>query len=112
MVNPTSAGSTEPSLPSVVKSAAERPLWMQLTDLASRSFLQLLLPQRRRQKHPQPTAGAAEVPGEARLKRVAQLADDDAVLVGAELRQRHRGARAFAAVGGNARHFFCANYST
>tara|TARA_B100000780_G_C20866925_1_gene344769 strand:+ start:276 stop:488 length:213 start_codon:yes stop_codon:yes gene_type:complete len=28
-----------------------------------------------------------------RLKRVAQLAEDDTVLVGAELRQRHRGAR-------------------
>eukprot|EP00964_Phaeocystis_antarctica_P116359 scaffold80296_cov48-Phaeocystis_antarctica.AAC.3 len=49
-----------------------------------------LLPQRRRQKRPQLAAGAAEVHGEARLERVAQLAEDDALLVTAELRQRHR----------------------
>ena len=66
-----------------------------------------LLQQRRRQKHPQLAAGAAEDHGEARLERVAQLAEDDAVHVGAQLRQRHRGARAVrAAVGDNARHFF------
>ena len=48
----------------------------------------------------------AEVHGEARLERIAQLAEDDALLVSAELRQRHRGARAPAlARGDNARHF-------
>ena len=61
-----------------------------------------LLPQRRRQKHLQLATGAAEVHGEARLERVQQLAEDDAVLVGAELRQRHRGARAVARWGDNA----------
>ena len=60
-----------------------------------------LLPQRRRQKHLQLATGAAEVHGEARLERVQQLAEDDAVLVGAELRQRHRGARARAVPRGN-----------
>ena len=53
-----------------------------------------LLQQRRRQKQPQLAVSAAEVHDEARLERVAQLAEDDALLVGAELRQRHRGARA------------------
>eukprot|EP00964_Phaeocystis_antarctica_P152284 scaffold120117_cov59-Phaeocystis_antarctica.AAC.2 len=49
-----------------------------------------LLPQRRRQQRPQLAAGAAEVKGEARLERVAQLAEDDALLVTAQFRQRHR----------------------
>ena len=48
--------------------------------------------QRRRQKQPQLVTGAAEVHGEARLERVAQLAEDDALRVTAQLRQRHRGA--------------------
>eukprot|EP00964_Phaeocystis_antarctica_P039757 scaffold22740_cov66-Phaeocystis_antarctica.AAC.1 len=58
-----------------------------------------LLPHRRRQKRSQLAAGAAEVHGAARLERVAQLAEDDALLVTAQLRQRHGGARAV----GNAR---------
>ena len=57
-----------------------------------RTATQALLPQRRRQKRPQLAAGAAEVHGAARLERVAQLAEDDALLVTAQLRQRHRGA--------------------
>ena len=32
--------------------------------------------------------------GDARVEHVAQLAEDDALLVTAQLRQRHRGARA------------------
>eukprot|EP00964_Phaeocystis_antarctica_P011572 scaffold6407_cov62-Phaeocystis_antarctica.AAC.1 len=48
-----------------------------------------LLPHRLRRR-PQPGAGAAEVQGDARLKRVAQVAEDAAVLVLAELRERHR----------------------
>eukprot|EP00964_Phaeocystis_antarctica_P137595 scaffold102178_cov69-Phaeocystis_antarctica.AAC.5 len=91
-----SAGSTEPS-----------PLAAPHPHLAAQCCGHLminpqLLPQRRRQQYPQLVTGAAQVPGEARLERVAQLAEDDAVLVGAELRQRHRGARA-AARGDNAR---------
>eukprot|EP00964_Phaeocystis_antarctica_P008519 scaffold4600_cov74-Phaeocystis_antarctica.AAC.2 len=39
-----SAGSTEPSVPSVVRSAAERPLLSQLSRFASRSSLQLRIP--------------------------------------------------------------------
>eukprot|EP00964_Phaeocystis_antarctica_P148673 scaffold115598_cov60-Phaeocystis_antarctica.AAC.5 len=52
-----SAGSTEPSVPSVARSAAER-RW---------SFHLALLPQRPRQR-PQPGAGAAEVRCSSRLK--------------------------------------------
>jgi len=40
-----------------------------------------LLPHCRRQKRLQLGAGAAEVHGEARLERVAQLAEGDALLV-------------------------------
>eukprot|EP00964_Phaeocystis_antarctica_P157415 scaffold127587_cov72-Phaeocystis_antarctica.AAC.3 len=42
MVSSLSAGSTEPSVPSVVRSVAERPLLCQLTAVASRSSLQLV----------------------------------------------------------------------
>eukprot|EP00964_Phaeocystis_antarctica_P108719 scaffold73263_cov65-Phaeocystis_antarctica.AAC.2 len=62
-----------------------------------------LLPRRRRQKRPQLTAGAAEIHGASRLERVAQLAEDDALLVTAELRQRHRRARGPARARGRAR---------
>ena len=50
-----------------------------------------LLPQRRQQKRPQLAAGAAEVHGDARLERVAQLEKDDTLLVTTELRERHPG---------------------
>ena len=57
---------------------------------SANSGLRLLLTpalrQQRLRRRPQLVAGAAEVYGEARLERVAQLAEDDAVLVGAELR--------------------------
>ena len=49
---------------------------------------------RRRQQRPQLFVGAAEVHDEARLERVAQLAQDDALLVATQLGQRHRDARA------------------
>jgi hypothetical protein len=49
---------------------------------------QLLL-RGRRQQRPQLFAGAAEVHDEARLERVAQLAQDDALLVAAQLRERY-----------------------
>eukprot|EP00964_Phaeocystis_antarctica_P075728 scaffold46760_cov39-Phaeocystis_antarctica.AAC.4 len=52
-----------------------------------------LLPQRLR-RPPQPAAGAAEVHREARLENAAQMAEDDALLVLAQLRGRHRGVRA------------------
>eukprot|EP00964_Phaeocystis_antarctica_P153043 scaffold121121_cov66-Phaeocystis_antarctica.AAC.1 len=39
-----SAGSTDPSVPSVARSVAERPLSIQRTSLASRSSLQLRIP--------------------------------------------------------------------
>eukprot|EP00964_Phaeocystis_antarctica_P160322 scaffold131851_cov75-Phaeocystis_antarctica.AAC.1 len=64
-----------------------------------------LLPQHRCQKRPQLAAGAAEVHGAARLECVAQLAEDDALLVTAQLRQRHRrrsSARGAGRWGGNA----------
>ena len=43
---------------------------------------------------PQPAAGAAEVHREARLENAAQMAEDDALLVLAQLRERNLGARA------------------
>ena len=46
-------------------------------------------PQHRRQR-PQVAASAAEGHGDARVNRVAQLDEDDAQLVTAQLRQRHR----------------------
>eukprot|EP00964_Phaeocystis_antarctica_P022872 scaffold12773_cov64-Phaeocystis_antarctica.AAC.4 len=48
-----------------------------------------LLQQRLRQL-PQLAVGAAEGHGDLRIERVAQLAEDDALLVTAQLRQRHR----------------------
>ena len=52
-----------------------------------------LLQQRLRQ-HAQLIAGAAELHGEARLEHVAQLGEEDALLVLAQRRERHRSARA------------------
>ena len=52
-----------------------------------------LLQQRLRQR-PQLLAGAAAVYGVARLEHVAQLAEDYALRVTTQRRQRHRGARA------------------
>ena len=52
-----------------------------------------LLQQRLRQR-PQLAAGAAEGHGDARIEHVAQLAEDDALLVTAQRRERHRGPRA------------------
>eukprot|EP00964_Phaeocystis_antarctica_P128491 scaffold92278_cov62-Phaeocystis_antarctica.AAC.10 len=52
-----------------------------------------LLQQHLRQP-PHLAAGAAVAHGDARIEHVAQLAEDDALLVTAQLRQRHRGARA------------------
>jgi hypothetical protein len=51
---------------------------------------QLLLQRLRRR--PQLVVDAAQGHGEARIKHVAQLDEDDALLVTAQLRQRHRGA--------------------
>ena len=51
-----------------------------------------LLPRRLRQR-PQLAAGTAEGHGDARIEHVAQLAEDDAQLVTAQRRERHRGAR-------------------
>jgi hypothetical protein len=48
-----------------------------------------LLPRRLRHR-PQLAAGAAEGHGDARIERVAQLAEDDALLVTAQRRERHR----------------------
>ena len=48
-----------------------------------------LLQQRLRQ-HAQLIAGAAELHGEARLEHVAQLGEEDALLVLAQRRERHR----------------------
>eukprot|EP00964_Phaeocystis_antarctica_P054867 scaffold32268_cov58-Phaeocystis_antarctica.AAC.3 len=57
--------------------------------------------QQRLRRLPQLFAGAAEVHGEAWLEHVAQLATDYALLVTAELRERHhRGAARAAAKGG------------
>eukprot|EP00964_Phaeocystis_antarctica_P080912 scaffold50551_cov57-Phaeocystis_antarctica.AAC.3 len=47
-----------------------------------------LLPQRQRRR-PQAAASAAEVHGDAGRERVAQLKEDDALLVLAERRERH-----------------------
>eukprot|EP00964_Phaeocystis_antarctica_P009095 scaffold4934_cov63-Phaeocystis_antarctica.AAC.2 len=55
-----------------------------------------LLQQRLRQR-PQLAVGAGVAHGDAWIERVAQLAEDDALLVTAQLRQRHRAARAAAA---------------
>eukprot|EP00964_Phaeocystis_antarctica_P052117 scaffold30492_cov33-Phaeocystis_antarctica.AAC.2 len=52
-----------------------------------------LLPQRLRLL-PQPADGAAEVHRKARLENAAQMAEDDALLVLAQLRERHLGVRA------------------
>eukprot|EP00964_Phaeocystis_antarctica_P161688 scaffold133788_cov69-Phaeocystis_antarctica.AAC.1 len=51
------------------------------------------LRQQRLRRRPQLTAGAAQVHGGARLEHVAQLGEEDALLVAAQRRQRHRGAR-------------------
>ena len=50
-----------------------------------------LLTRRLRQRL-QLAAGAAEGHGDARVEHVAQLAEDDALLVTAQRRERHRGA--------------------
>ena len=89
---------------SVARSAAERPFPSQLDLLRLAQLLAVphahleaqrrgllvigpqLLPRRRRQQRPQLFAGAAEVHDEARLERVAKLAQDDALLVTAQLR--------------------------
>ena len=97
------AGSTEPSLASVARSAAERrscaidlsPPPCAAPTLSTAPWLLAIEP-------PAAAAaaaaaafvGAAEVRDEARLERVAQLAQDDALLVVAQLGQRHRDARA------------------
>ena len=66
--------------------------------------LRALLPLRLRQL-PQLAASAAEGHGDARVERVAQLDEDDALLVTAQLGERHRDARggARASRGDNAR---------
>eukprot|EP00964_Phaeocystis_antarctica_P108737 scaffold73267_cov67-Phaeocystis_antarctica.AAC.3 len=46
--------------------------------------------QQRLRRRPQLVAGAAQGHGEARLEHVAQLGEEDALLVTAQLRQRHR----------------------
>ena len=77
------------------------------TFFASRSSLQLPLPclaaqrcgrlvvslqllARRLRQLPQLAAGAADGHGDARIEHVAQLDEDDALLVAAQRRQRHR----------------------
>eukprot|EP00964_Phaeocystis_antarctica_P108397 scaffold73003_cov64-Phaeocystis_antarctica.AAC.3 len=50
------------------------------------------LRQQRLRQPPQLIAGTAQVHGEARLEHVAQLADEDALLVTAQREERHRGA--------------------
>eukprot|EP00964_Phaeocystis_antarctica_P051196 scaffold29862_cov51-Phaeocystis_antarctica.AAC.1 len=57
-----------------------------------------LLQQRLRQL-PQPAAGAAKVHGAARVERIAQLNEDDALLVLAQAHERHRGGGGARAVG-------------
>ena len=54
-----------------------------------RTATQGLLPQRLRRRQ-QLVADAAQGHGHARVEHVAQLAEDDALLVTAQLRQRHR----------------------
>eukprot|EP00964_Phaeocystis_antarctica_P136680 scaffold101136_cov68-Phaeocystis_antarctica.AAC.2 len=76
----SSAGSTEPSVPSNARSA-------------TRCGRLVISPQLRQQclrRHPQIAVDAAEGHGEARVKNVAQLGEEDALLVTAQLRQRHR----------------------
>eukprot|EP00964_Phaeocystis_antarctica_P065350 scaffold39418_cov50-Phaeocystis_antarctica.AAC.3 len=73
----SSAGSTEPSVPRVARSRCGHLV-----------ISPQLLQQRLRQR-PQLAAGAAEGHGDAWIERVAQLAEDDALLVTAQLRQRH-----------------------
>eukprot|EP00964_Phaeocystis_antarctica_P045263 scaffold26044_cov63-Phaeocystis_antarctica.AAC.2 len=85
-VSVSSAGSTDPSVPSNARSAAARPLSRHLV-------ISPQLLQQRLRRRPQLIAGAAQVHGEARLEHVAQLDEDDARLVTTQLRQRHRGAR-------------------
>ena len=48
---------------------------------------------RRLRRRAQLIADAAEVNGDARLQHVAQLGEDDALLVTAQRHERHRGAR-------------------
>eukprot|EP00964_Phaeocystis_antarctica_P107660 scaffold72338_cov51-Phaeocystis_antarctica.AAC.3 len=54
--------------------------------------------QQRLRRRPQLIADAAQVHGSARLEHVAQLDEEDALLVTAQRRQRHRGERAAAGV--------------
>ena len=107
----SSAGSTEPSVPSSFSSSAVRPLLYQQTAFASRSALQFRCPSLRH------NAAAASWPvfsccsgarvavrsslltlaqghGDARVEHVAQLDEEDALLVAAQLGQRHRDAGA------------------
>eukprot|EP00964_Phaeocystis_antarctica_P116416 scaffold80357_cov63-Phaeocystis_antarctica.AAC.3 len=51
------------------------------------------LRQQRLRRRPQLIAGAAQVHGGARLEHVAQLGEEDALLVTAQRHERHRGAR-------------------
>ena len=102
-----SAGSTKPSLPRNARSAAVGEVRAVTVDLLRLAQLLAaphphlaaqrcgdlvispqLLPLHLRQR-PQLAAGDAEVHGDARIEHVAQLAEDDARLVAAELRERH-----------------------
>eukprot|EP00964_Phaeocystis_antarctica_P102368 scaffold67720_cov63-Phaeocystis_antarctica.AAC.3 len=96
----SSAGSTEPSVPSVARSAAERSFLYKSTVFASRYcrlVVSLQLLQQRLRRLPQLIAGAAEVYGGARLEHVAQLGEEDALLVTAQREERHVAARRGAA---------------
>jgi hypothetical protein len=102
------AGSTDPSVHSRARSSSERPLLYDETIVVSRSSLQLRSPSLRHNaaaaswsalsccrsagvSAPQLATDAAKVYGDARIEHVAQLAEDGALLVTAQLRQRHRG---------------------
>eukprot|EP00964_Phaeocystis_antarctica_P087112 scaffold55232_cov63-Phaeocystis_antarctica.AAC.5 len=52
------------------------------------------LRQQRLRQLPQLMAGTAQVHGGARLEHVAQLCEEDALLVAAQRHERHRAARA------------------
>ena len=59
----------------------------------SRLVTSLQLRQQRLRRRPQLVADAAQGHGDARVEHVAQLDEEDGVLVAAELGQRHRDAR-------------------
>eukprot|EP00964_Phaeocystis_antarctica_P124924 scaffold88567_cov61-Phaeocystis_antarctica.AAC.6 len=89
----SSAGSTEHSVPSNARSAAllAAPQPQLEAQRCGHLMISPQLRQQRLRRRPQLIAGAAQVHGEARIEHVPQLGEEDALLVTAQLRQRHRG---------------------